>query len=367
MSEMETITDEAVDFVEQPNAAESEKLILGSLLLDPSRFKEVNRHLIAPDFYVHSHCMMFASMESLNHQKVQFDPVLLFQSMQKNNPQFAPKSVSEMLEITHGLPQGFDLAPHIENVKRTYLERRRLRVLDDARRLTESGSTDKEHLARLFKQLNELNEQLTAKKYEDFKNLFIAKAASSWLEQASKRPIAKMLFGEFWHEGELCILFSDTNMGKSILAVQLGDSISRGQSQGSFKLQVPPQKVLYLDFELSDKQFEARYSIGINPNEVSVTADVYHTNHYQFNANFLRAELAPDTEVPEGFKTFEDYLSHSLEQLVVETQATVLIVDNITYLRGETEKAQDALPLMKHLKALKSNTRLKRFVRIIVQ
>jgi len=32
----------------------------------------------------------------------------------------------------------------------------------------------------------------------------------------------------------------------------------------------------------------------------------------------------------------------------------VLIVDNLTYLKNETEKAKDALPLMKHLKALKN-------------
>ena len=31
-----------------------------------------------------------------------------------------------------------------------------------------------------------------------------------------------------------------------------------------------------------------------------------------------------------------------------------MIIDNITYLKNETEKAKDALPLMKHLKALKN-------------
>ena len=30
-----------------------------------------------------------------------------------------------------------------------------------------------------------------------------------------------------------------------------------------------------------------------------------------------------------------------------------MIIDNLTYLKNETEKAKDALPLMKHLKALK--------------
>ena len=59
-------------------------------------------------------------------------------------------------------------------------------------------------------------------------NLFTILPAQEWLKRANSRPIPKMLFGEFWFESELCILFADTNLGKSILAVQIGDSISRG-------------------------------------------------------------------------------------------------------------------------------------------
>jgi len=60
----------------------------------------------------------------------------------------------------------------------------------------------------------------------------------------------------------------------------------------------------------------------------------------------------------EAFDNFEGFLNHSLEQALNETQAKILIIDNITYLKNETEKAKDALPLMKHLKSLKSKFRL---------
>ena len=49
----------------------------------------------------------------------------------------------------------------------------------------------------------------------------------------------------------------------------------------------------------------------------------------------------------------EDYLHDSIATAIQNTGARVLIIDNITYLRQETERAKDALPLMKHLKALK--------------
>jgi RecA-family ATPase len=184
---------------------------------------------------------------------------------------------------------------------------------------------------QLLKQGNEAKES---------KGLFTVKTASRWIEQAKTRPIPQMLFGEFWFEGELCILFADTNLGKSILAVQIGNSISKGEQIRGFKLETPKQPILYFDFELSDKQFENRYSIQFD-------------QHYNFDNNFIRVEINPDATVPEA-QTFEDYLNHSLEQSITETGAKVLIIDNLTYLKNETEKAKDALPLMKHLKALKN-------------
>jgi len=189
----------------------------------------------------------------------------------------------------------------------------------------------KDEAEKILKQSNEAKES---------KGLFTVKTASRWIEQAKTRPIPQMLFGEFWFEGELCILFADTNLGKSILAVQIGNSISKGEQIRGFKLETPKQPILYFDFELSDKQFENRYSIKFE-------------QHYSFDNNFIRVEINPDATIPEN-QTFEDYLNHSLERSITETGAKVLIIDNLTYLKNETEKAKDALPLMKHLKALKN-------------
>ncbi|MBK7099471.1 MAG: AAA family ATPase [Sphingobacteriales bacterium] len=176
------------------------------------------------------------------------------------------------------------------------------------------------------------------------KGLFLVKSANKWMQEASRRPIPKMLFDAFWFQGEVCILFADTNLGKSILAVQIGEAISKGFPINGFKNESKKQKVLYFDFELSDKQFENRYSIN-------------YTQHHVFDDNFQRIEINPDATVPDG-STFEDYLNFSLEKSIKETGAKVLIIDNLTYLKNETEKAKDALPLMKHLKALKAKYNL---------
>ena len=185
---------------------------------------------------------------------------------------------------------------------------------------------------------------LIAQTAHQSKGLFTVKTADEWIEGAKKRPVPKMLFGEFWFEGELCILFADTNLGKSILAVQISNSISKGEEIRGFKLEAAKQPILYFDFELTDKQFETRYSVD-------------YAEHYSFDKNFIRVEINPDSLVPDNL-TFEEYLSLSLERSIVDTGARVLIIDNLTYLRNETEQAKDALPLMKELKALKSKHNL---------
>ena len=170
--------------------------------------------------------------------------------------------------------------------------------------------------------------------------LFIIKTANQWMDEAKERPIPKKLFSILWFESELCILFSDTNLGKSILAVQIADAISNGKSVLGFPSEVGPQKVMYFDFELSDKQFETRYSYD-------------YEDHYRFNNNFLRIEINTDFCQDENLKDFENSFIDRFEKSIVKTKAKIVIVDNITYLKSENEKAKDALSLMKQLKRLK--------------
>jgi archaellum biogenesis ATPase FlaH len=153
-----------------------------------------------------------------------------------------------------------------------------------------------------------------------------------------------MLFGELWYQGELCILFADTNMGKSVLAVQIGNALAERRQMPPFGCEAPQQNVVYIDFELSGKQFQARYTHN----------DVI----YRFAKGFYRAGFNPNANMPYDYKTYDDYMNAAIENVVKKTAARVLIIDNITCLRNGTEHANNALPLMKHLKALKTKHKL---------
>jgi len=176
------------------------------------------------------------------------------------------------------------------------------------------------------------------------KNLFQVYTANQWLELEKDTPMPKMLFGEFWYEGELCILFADTNAGKSVLAVQIGNSLASRQKIGPFDVEIDPVNVVYLDFELTAKQFQARYTHNGVP--------------YRFSKSFYRASFNPAADMPCDFKNYDEYMNSAIECAVERTGADILIIDNITCLRRGTERAADALPLMKHLKALKTKHHL---------
>jgi RecA-family ATPase len=192
--------------------------------------------------------------------------------------------------------------------------------------------------------LSLLEENLPEREIQNWNNLFNLKSANDWMEDAGKKPPTRALFGDFWLEGELSILFSDTNRGKSTLAMQIAENLARGKPVAPFELAPPAQKVLYFDFELSDRQFEARYS---------AESENGTRGHYRFSDNLLRAQMAAHDEHPSEFKNMTEFVQHSFIELLRKTGARIVIVDNITFLKGANENASAAAQLMKALKHLK--------------
>ena len=74
------------------------------------------------------------------------------------------------------------------------------------------------------------------------------KAANEWIKESLTAPDPKLYFYDLIVEYENTVIFAASNVGKSILATQIAEEISK------------TEKVLYVDLELSSKQFQMRYS-----------------------------------------------------------------------------------------------------------
>ena len=148
------------------------------------------------------------------------------------------------------------------------------------------------------------------------------------MERASMCQNPKPLFDPFWYEGEIGCLFADSNVGKSILAMQIAAGIAK------------EQRVLYFDFELSEKQFQLRYTDE-------------NGKLYRFPDKLFRVTINPDLlgtlSVP-----FEEAVMGSIEEAAISTESKVLVIDNISILCMQTEKGEDAAALVRRLRELRA-------------
>lgn len=173
-------------------------------------------------------------------------------------------------------------------------------------------------------ELERCTQALDAQTFE-CSGMFTIKTANQTIQEAALRPNPNALWLTLWYEGEVCCLFSDSNLGKSIYAVQIATSIAKFQ------------KVLYFDFELSDKQFQLRYS--------DEQGNLYHFPNDLYRVEINRNALEGDC--------FEDALIDNIEKTAIKTNAKVLVIDNLTYLCIAAEKGDAAGSLMMRLMILK--------------
>ncbi|MFD0749477.1 AAA family ATPase [Mucilaginibacter calamicampi] len=166
------------------------------------------------------------------------------------------------------------------------------------------------------KQKKQLTKELNQPEIDN-KDAFIMRPAADWLTPGATCSSPDKLFGDFWYRGELCILFADTNVGKSILAVQIGNALAGGEAIEQLGAELPPEPVLYFDFELSAAQFESRYTSNSN-------------GRYAFNSNFYRVVLNPDAVGAGRFKNYAEYMTNALENIIITSKARTIILDNIT-------------------------------------
>lgn len=178
--------------------------------------------------------------------------------------------------------------------------------------------------------------------------IFVAKKASEWITAARGTPVPKMLFGEFWIEGELAVLAAGSDAGKSVLAVQIAESIARGNVIAPMNMTAKPQKILYLDLKLSSKQFEMRYAAEHDDEEGE-----FLKRPHKFAANFHRVEIDLHAKLPDGFRTVDQVLPHLIERLVAKYKARVVIIDNISYLQRSVYGYREIHSVMKELNSLK--------------
>jgi hypothetical protein len=219
------------------------------------------------------------------------------------------------------------------------LEREREMLAEEMRVVDEHGEN--------YHYLHEFTDEMLPRlNFRTYNNLFLARPASAFLRPDGSQPrrTKRRLFSDLWFEGELCVLFADTGCGKSLLAMQIAWALAGGPRFEPLQTDTEPCRVLYFDFELSQRQFQDRYS----PHD----AGDIHTE-ITFPENLIRCPPLPLETLPPGFDNYYDFLIHSITDLIERARAKVVVIDNITWLSSSIESSHAALLLMKRLVRLK--------------
>lgn len=154
-------------------------------------------------------------------------------------------------------------------------------------------------------------------------NFFGAKPAHRFFKGGDKiGKTSRRLFGDYWHEGELAILFSDVGGGKSVLAAQIAQAIASGIPVKGVGSDVEAQRVAFFDLELSDEQFDFRYS----------NSDRDSPAKFPFHRNFIRSTPSRKAVMPEWAINESHFILNSIVCFLEFSKARVAIIDNISWL-----------------------------------
>lgn len=179
--------------------------------------------------------------------------------------------------------------------------------------------------AEILDHLNEAEQQANVTE----NGLFEILTANEVIKLAMVQPDPIQLYPVLILENEITIVFADTGVGKTVLCFQAAIHISNNG-----------YTTLYLDLELSRKQFQRRY-----------TSDTGEP--FKLPENLYRLSFARLKKVPKGMD-YQDYFFSSLIDAIKKTNAKIIFLDNLTKLAaGDTDSAKASIPILEKLNEIK--------------
>lgn len=111
-----------------PSSEESERIILGAILLDNSGINYCIGTLTPEMFYSPLNRRVFAAMQGLFHQQKPIDPILIGEELKKEGSLQAIGGVTAITNLTFGLPYFSNIEAYIQTVVKHFIAREMIRL-----------------------------------------------------------------------------------------------------------------------------------------------------------------------------------------------------------------------------------------------
>ncbi len=114
-----------------PSSDESERAILGAILLDNALIAQAVEHLKPEDFYSPLHRRVFNAMISLFETSKKIDPILIGEELKKDGSIDSIGGVASITNLTYGIPHFTDIADYINVVRGKSVMRQLIRTCNE--------------------------------------------------------------------------------------------------------------------------------------------------------------------------------------------------------------------------------------------
>lgn len=114
-----------------PSSEDSERAILGAILLDNSLITQTIEHLRPEDFYSPLHRRIYGAMVSLFDASRSIDPILISEELKKEGSVESIGGVTTISNLTYGLPHFSDLTEYIKVVRGKSMMRSLIRTCNE--------------------------------------------------------------------------------------------------------------------------------------------------------------------------------------------------------------------------------------------
>ncbi|HEY0459076.1 MAG TPA: replicative DNA helicase [Pyrinomonadaceae bacterium] len=111
-----------------PSSAESERVILGAILLDNQLITQAIEKLSPDDFYSPLHRRIYKAMTSLFERSERIDPILIGEELKKDGSIDSIGGIASITNLTYGLPHFSDIFDYAKVVKDKSIVRNLIKV-----------------------------------------------------------------------------------------------------------------------------------------------------------------------------------------------------------------------------------------------
>lgn len=218
-----------------PHSLESERSVLGSILLKPSVYPDVAHGLTVDDFFLPVHREIFAVLTELDHRKVPIDIVALEDELKVRGVlQRLDGGHDFLIKLASEVPTSENVHSYIRMVQDKAMLRRLVAV---AAAIQQKAMAAAEPADKLVEFASQVIYRVTERQIDDFENVsqFVG-AASDDIEQRGKRENLGAGVRTGLHEfdcrtggirpGEMLVIGARASLGKTALACNLARHVA---------------------------------------------------------------------------------------------------------------------------------------------